>query len=426
MLIDAGANVHECATNGEQTPLHLAAIHCINSDCIETLINAGANVNVAAGNKSTSLHYAIRLSDGDEYIHALLAAGADANVAAGDAKTPLHYAAELDDGGMSVCALLAAGADLNATAGSGNTPLHYDNNEHVRALLAAGADVNTAAYNKETPLHCAARYNDGSMSVRALLAAGADVNVVSNDERTPLHYTARHYDSECIHTLLDAGADVNETDKSGRSPLHDAVKQIDEHKVRLLLDNGVNVHATDRHSDKPLHMLRAFLKAYDAKRENETSEEEPSRLALFALEIVKALLVTGAGVSAVNKKGETPLFALLRSTFLTHEYYRFMNRRYYGYQRVDTQLLWKELVKRDARTDTVVSVDNYGPLTCAHLAVKFADVDLLSTYVAHDGDIDVRSMRLGMLLQLAYALTTLIDENCAKFFFKRCWIMAPM
>ena len=79
------------------------------------------------------------------------------------------------------------------------------------------------------------------------------------------------------------------------------------------------------------------------------------------------------------------------------------------------QLLWKELVKSGAYTNIIAFINGYGPLTCAHLAAKFADVDLLATYLTHGGDIDVRNAHFGTPLQQAHKLVP-ICGRCEDFF----------
>lgn len=164
-------------------------------------------------------------------------------------------------------------------------------------------------------------------------------------------------------------------------------------------------------------MLQEFRNTFDFVMEKESNEEneKPSRLALFALEIIKALLAAGADVNAVNEKGETPLFALLRGAFFAYECYESSEGWYLDERRADMQLLWKELVKSGARANVIAFIDDYDLLTCAHFAAKFADVDLLSTYADHGGDIDVRSARFSTPLQLAYGIT-FFDRRCAKSF----------
>ena len=410
-------------SNDGETPIHYAAGHIDGGACVRALLDAGADVNAAAENAMTPPHRAARLDDSGACMRALLAAGADVNAVSNDGKTPLHHGARYSNdeeivrflirAGASVnarndngaCALLMtrtatvarvllnAGADVNVSDNAGMIPLHNAtrrsniDGKYVRSLLRHGAEVNAADNKGRTPLHHAYQ----PPTVRLLISAGADVNARDDDGITPLcicNEYGKTKSREIMRALISAGADISATDITGRSPLHDAVARVDVRKVRLLLDESVDVHVTDRHGDKPLHMLRTFLGICEDEEESEVTgdeNEELSRLLASGIEIIEALLAAGADVNAINEQGETPLFALLSRALTARDRTNSICYLYYGHWRVTMQPLWEELVKGSAHANIVAFINDYGPLTCAHLAVKFADVDLLSTYLA-DGD----------------------------------------
>jgi len=89
---------------------------------LRVLLDAGANVNQAASNpmRVTALH-AVAAGGRADLVQALLDYGADPNVRQLGGFTPLHAAVHLGDQAMAQ-ALLAAGADPGARTDDGSTP----------------------------------------------------------------------------------------------------------------------------------------------------------------------------------------------------------------------------------------------------------------------------------------------------------------
>ncbi len=305
----------------EETPLSLA-IKTERWDIIDLLLDAGAEINLAAHGYDTPLGLAARIGD-TELMQHLIDRGADIN-GAPDADTPLVSAAKdgcvesvrfLLDHGADVNAetecgtpliagalyaheqfvpiariLLEAGADVNK-ATLENTPLiaaaRAASVDSVRFLLEAGADVNKATLGY-TPLIAAAEegFMDG---VRLFLDAGADVNIQS-DFYTPLIAAAEGGNRDIVRLLLDAGADVNAKTEFSTA-LIEAVEKGNIEIVRMLLDAGADVHATTR-DHAPL------VSAVER-------EEEPG-----GPEVINLLLEAGADVNA-EADGTTALMVAL-------------------------------------------------------------------------------------------------------------------
>jgi ankyrin repeat protein len=118
----------------------------------------------------------------------LLAAGADVSVYAGDGFTALHLAAFFD-APYAAALLLRAGADPAAVA---------DNATQVR------------------PLHSALAGRSVSV-VSMLLATGVDPDPVQQAGFTPLMAAAMHGDSELTDLLLACGADSRRASDDGRT-----------------------------------------------------------------------------------------------------------------------------------------------------------------------------------------------------------------
>ena len=95
-LIDAGADVNAINSDGI-SPLK-AAITSKHLDCIQLLIDAGADADLKAGPKgNTALHEAVRLGiDGADAVEKLLDAGADPDIANDAGQTPYDIALKSD------------------------------------------------------------------------------------------------------------------------------------------------------------------------------------------------------------------------------------------------------------------------------------------------------------------------------------------
>lgn len=113
---------------------------------IEYYAALGVDVNYQGVLEESVLHTAAGLDYTDtDIIDALIAAGADVNLKCYKyGRTPLHYAAQ--DGSYDVMrTLISAGADVNAKDDDGYTPLMYlaqrSWTEDIEALIDAGADL---------------------------------------------------------------------------------------------------------------------------------------------------------------------------------------------------------------------------------------------------------------------------------------------
>ena len=129
-------------------------------------------------NKRTSLHYAVQFGD-DECVNMLIDAGA--NVKAEDASrfTALHLAANRGD--LSKCRiLLDHGAKIDVIDDTGATPLHWavtvQNQEVVEFLLSRGARNDLQDSIGRTPLHIA-YYFENRPIIQVLLDNRADLSI---------------------------------------------------------------------------------------------------------------------------------------------------------------------------------------------------------------------------------------------------------
>jgi ankyrin repeat protein len=130
----------------------------------------------------------------------------------------------------------------------------------------------------------AAKQGD-SVAARDALRRGADANAVI-DQWTALLWAAQEGHTEIVDLLLDAGANVNFADSGGFTPLKQAVGESRLETMEHLLLRGadVNHRGTSDGGCTALHTATAY----------------------GLIECIRLLLLYGAGVRALNDRGQTP------------------------------------------------------------------------------------------------------------------------
>lgn len=183
---------------------------------------------------------------------------------------------------MLAAAAPAAGADdlrlVEAVKRGGDAAV-------IRSLIAAGAPVNAVEGDGATALAWAA-HRDDVTAAGLLLRAGANPKLANAYGVTPLALACVNRSAAMVRTLLDAGADPNQTQWTGETALHRCARTGSVETVRLLLGRGARVDAVEeRQGHTPL------MRAIGGKH----------------VEVVRALLQSGADVHARSKGGYTPL-----------------------------------------------------------------------------------------------------------------------
>jgi len=257
--------------HGSWTPLMYAARQG-SLEAARTLVDAGANLNLADPDGTTALLIAIMNGHYDTATM-LAEKGADPNITDTAGMGALYAAVDVNtlgevfgrperkssDKGTALDlmkVLLARGADPNAilktpalqrahTPGepalnTGTTPLmraaKNGDAAAIRLLLEHGADPNARQKNGTTALMLAAGLGRGTgaftkdyateaellEAVKVLIAAGADVNAVDDGGETPLHFGAQASD-DIVTFLADRGAKLNVKDNKGRTPVEMAL-----------------------------------------------------------------------------------------------------------------------------------------------------------------------------------------------------------
>jgi len=356
VLVAAGANPNREQIDRYYTILMQAAGACSHRSganladrvaFVRLLIEAGADVNAATSEGATPLS----ATEGeDELVRLLLKAGA---------VVPTHRAgyeplliAVMGSGRLrlsrelGILRLIAAGADVNATDEDGITPLKracdLGNHRVVAALLESGArrvgatiDTDERAFHDDAALpelHLAARSGDPQV-VRMLLHDGANLAEIDRTRRTPLYWAANFGRDEVIQVLLSAGANPNAQCDRGLSPLR--VAAFDGHAgcVTLLLAAGAEVDAATPGGVTALHLAALWqrsrvvpllLHAGANPNQADAAGQSPLMWALHqraraekglkrAAVVIEQLLDAGTDSSATDPRGETALFAAVRT-----------------------------------------------------------------------------------------------------------------
>ncbi|KAF7191699.1 putative ankyrin repeat protein [Pseudocercospora fuligena] len=248
------------------SPAHLAVI--------QTLVQAGADINVEGGDHGCPLHIAID-SANLSTIRELLRLGADPRTAHHDFGLPLHRAVHLHlrrlEPGSDECVmdqLVKAGANINARNAAGDTALHLMCNslgcraEDLEVLLRHGADINAQNTAGDTALHLVCdRWSDRIKIPEILLRHGADIDSRDQLGNTALHWACKNCGVATAKMLVQAGSDVQAVNSNGETPLHLACLERYKGKdqfmqvMQTLLDASADPNARRADGATPLHIL---------------------------------------------------------------------------------------------------------------------------------------------------------------------------
>ncbi len=296
--------------------LHVFAAHD-DADGIKLCLDAGADVNSADEWGRTPLFFAVG-NGMPETMELLISRGADLRIRDVAGVTPLMWAPACEkDDAVDVLLKHISAPDIfeeialgrrervaahlksdpqaaESTPGPKDprTPLHFavlfKRYDVIELLLARGARVAVCDPAGMSPLHTAV-FIDALPAIEILVRSGADLDQICLDGRgglTPLAVAISSSQQECAKLLLELGANPEVGGRSGMSPLHFAAMKEDPVWVELLLAQGVDPNLQDSVGNTPLHS------AVDATT--------PSAATM------KALIASGANVTARNKAGKTP------------------------------------------------------------------------------------------------------------------------
>jgi len=240
-----GSSLANFANASGMTPL-MQAVHTADARMVSIVLAAGANPNAKGVAGITPLLAAVF---DEAKTRSLLNAGADVNIASADGRAPLHAAAMREGSLPIVKLLLAKGADPNAAPAraANRVPLRSAGDiETIRALIAAGGIA-----SKSDPIGYFG-VGDCGHCVRELVARGAGATVGS------LARWANIGDVEVVKGLVEKGAPVSANSGRGYTPLMRAAMSYrrDPEIIRYLLAKGADVKAKNENGFTALTWAR--------------------------------------------------------------------------------------------------------------------------------------------------------------------------
>ncbi|KAJ3609681.1 hypothetical protein NHX12_024194 [Muraenolepis orangiensis] len=268
LLLNAGADFNR-RDNFGRSPLHYAAANC-NHHCVLALVGSGSSVNELDKRGCSSLHYAAAGDAEGKCLEYLLRNDADPGMRDLHGFSPVHYASAY---GHTLCLELIAS----------ETPLDVLMDTSGMELLS---DVESSA--PVSPLHLAA-YHGHCGALEVLLSSLLEVDVRSREGQTPLSLACSRGHQECVSLLLHHGATPMARDYTlKRTSVHAAALNGYPECLRLLMSSNnqhTSVDVQDSNGQTPL--MLAVLSGHT--------------------ECVYSLLSQGASVAAKDRWGRTAL-----------------------------------------------------------------------------------------------------------------------
>ncbi|CAG8002970.1 unnamed protein product [Penicillium salamii] len=305
LLLESGANPNLNPQGLDM--ILLRAVEHPTVELVKLLLDYGADIEQEDNSsawRSTALARVAGTSNTDILRHLLeRQPKVDVGHIGKNSQSPLHVAAQSGQT-MNLRILLQQGSDPNAWSDDDSwLPLHasFESTDIIKLLLAQGCNINAkSAWGSILNL---AVFNEQIDSVELLLEQNPkpdleleDPSVAFFDESdkgvAPLAMACAKNNAKIVRLLIEAGADTHHRTRFGTLPLDIAVASDAMSALKVLLEYRVSVNHLDNDHNTVLHRI---------------TKSTPRA-------IVRQLVNSGASVTAVNKKGVTPIQATVKAS----------------------------------------------------------------------------------------------------------------
>ncbi|KAI6655148.1 hypothetical protein LOD99_2437 [Oopsacas minuta] len=354
----------------------IQAVHGSHTDCINLLLEAGADANLQLSDGSTVLHQVA--FSGNYIILSLLLKHGVTKTAIADSKgrIPIHWAAHAP---TTNCISLLLDHDISVidvTDLQGMTPLmwtaYLSQPDHLKQLLSYGASQAIQDNDGMTAIHWCV--NGGTYTDRRVNSLKQLLSIESSrysdyNGKTVTHYIAESYTPELLSLVLSTRASaVHDIDKKMRTPIHWASACNNPSVMTALIKAGASISARD---DEGITALDYAL----AKDFKECVQLLRESLSLTSSKIFDSSLSTSSLADRLINQDviDTDKHAFSISDLLLLRYigtgcylYKYTNRgkgpkhrRYFWINLESGQLCWSKLhnpANSDIRTTTIIDV----------------------------------------------------------------------
>lgn len=222
--------------------------------------NVNVNRAFPFGQAARPLHLAALYENVDWVIQSLVNAGADVNAVDQRGSQAMHFAA-YNSRSHNVAMLLELGGAQRANH-RGATPLH-------KAMQVWSSELDQR------------RINEQVRTVEHLCAAGANVNARDNNGTTPVMYAANRGNDRILRLLVDRNADLTRQNYNGNTALHLALKMAEsnefyESTVSFLFERTgtTNLHQPNIEENTPLKLAEDNLRGDDFDKFLEVADSQ--------------------------------------------------------------------------------------------------------------------------------------------------------
>ena len=383
-------------------------------DCVNLLIENGANLNIQDKNKRTALHFAVNLCL-YELMYLLIKYGANPNLKDDKELSPLDYAKEYTD--KKSIDILKNTTALTLTCKNLTECISASKLVEFPRVISSKNEL--FAKNVLGQSHLFSAILNGNLKVISYLRnKGLDIDAQDSKSNTPLLYAILH--STPLHVikyLCEHGASLEVKNRYYESPLLSAIKLGNYEASNYLIDIGANVNTTENVNTALTlchYAIHSFKEDADEFRQIQTKliakgatvDIHLNKLKWTPLmqtvtqkevQIVKdhfeILLQLGANINKQDQNGRT---ALMLAASVANKYYV------------------KRMVENYADVDLV---DNFG-WNALTFAVYYAHIEIVKELIEAGSDINNVTNSGQTVLQIAMQkenqeLITLLKEHGA-------------